>query len=88
MATGKFISGFFEDTTEITLGNNKNQNKEESICPPNSGSTQDREEDERCASGLRRRQGRGLGQTFGAHNAHPQNQTKPEFKVILWNQAI
>lgn len=39
MATGKFISGFFEDTTEITLGNNKNQNKEESICPPNSGST-------------------------------------------------
>lgn len=39
MATGKFISVFFEDTTEITLGNNKNQNKGESICPPNSGST-------------------------------------------------
>lgn len=39
MVTGKLISGFFGDTTGTTLGNNKNSNKGESICAPNSGST-------------------------------------------------
>jgi len=36
--TGKFISGCSEDTTEITLRNNRDLNKGESICPPSPGS--------------------------------------------------